>query len=200
MKKAILMILAGAMMAQSVQAGTQHANTPRNIASQEQLSPEAHAAVKAIKNQTLTLLQSGKSEISPEDLQALSEATAGLTPEQRLEVLQAALVQLQRLSHYISLETQNGNESTIGGALVINTVISGCLTAIMFVNDDASKPSMLRWIGVVVTAASVGGLVTLMVKGNPERDRLENMTKELTNALMQASRSTMLQIEAEALN
>ncbi|MFV3410267.1 hypothetical protein ACNH6C_16775 [Bdellovibrio bacteriovorus] len=200
MKKAMLMILASAMMAQSVQAQAYAVTPQRSIASQEAMSPQALAAVKAIKSQSLTLLQSGKSEVSPEDLQALSAATAGLTAEQRLEVLQAALVQLQRLHYYLSVQAGEGNESTIGGALVLNTVISGCLTAIMFVNDDAAKPSMLKWIGVVVAAASVGGLVTMIVKGNPELDRLENMTKELTNALMQASRSTMMQIDAEALN
>lgn len=198
MKKTMLIILASALMAQTAQAHKGPGSVPRNVASEEQISVEARAALTTIRQQAHAMMSSGQSEMTAEDLQRISAVTAKLSARQKLEVLQAAQVQLTYLSHYMAAES-GSSEAAMGGPLVVNAVIAGCLTAIMFVNDDSSKPSMLRWIGVAVTAASIGGLVALAVRGNPEASRIENIAEELKKALHQAYISTMYQVQAEDL-
>lgn len=198
MRKAVLMILAAAMMAQSVQAHSGPSSGQRTVASAEQMSVEAKAAVVAIRNRAKAILESGQSEVSAQELQELSSAAAGLTAAQRLEVLDSVIMQLQQMRHYMEIQSGAGSETAAGGALVVYSVLAGCLTAIMFVNDDAAKPSLAKWIGVVVTAASIGGVVAMSV-GSSEADRLRDVTNKLTKALQQAQQATLYQIEADTL-
>ncbi|MDG0817310.1 hypothetical protein [Bdellovibrio svalbardensis] len=196
MRKIILMILAGAMMAQSVHAQVGH-HPNRGVASQGQMSSAARDALVAIENQTESIISSGKSEVSAQDLQALSAVTAGLSAEQRLEVLDAVIYRLHQIRY--GIELKSSGESTKGGALVVFSVIAGCLSAMMFIHEDAAKPSPLRWIGVAVTASSIGGLGYMMATDDDEVTHMRQIADDLMIALVRAKDATEYQIQAEGL-